>query len=360
MFSPSALVAHTEVIPSYGMSVNRPVVPLGQGFLLVRSRLRITHDGGHSLLSVQVPADTTRPGRVAAGSGNGVPITPVSTSPHVLSTTSAIEWAHGRSLSENDVGNGFPSTSRTDDSTGARSLQSHASGPGELPTIQDLGASDSSTSTSFLFNQIQNGHASTSSSKTSAEPEVAPPDPNIPATVAPLITYMRDKHRLGVSLVNYQTVRQDLAYGRPPYFNKPNIEAAVAAGVNCGLLTSFWKGDGVCLRLTPIGLSGPPHPSVIQGDKTKPSSAEPLSPMATTSLTPTESFAPIIRELQIRRTRGELQPRRTNVRKSLKTSVENSYGAKDQLFHAALDNAVRQGAVILGGEGKTAWLELPA
>ena len=41
------------------------VAPLGQGYLLVQSRLRVTRDGGHSILAVDDPKNTTRLGRVS-------------------------------------------------------------------------------------------------------------------------------------------------------------------------------------------------------------------------------------------------------------------------------------------------------
>ena len=41
------------------------VSPLGQGFLFVRSRARVTVDGGHSLLAIRDPATTTRLGPVS-------------------------------------------------------------------------------------------------------------------------------------------------------------------------------------------------------------------------------------------------------------------------------------------------------
>ena len=40
------------------------VSPIGQGYLLVQSRLRVTRDGGHSILAVSDPESTTRVGRV--------------------------------------------------------------------------------------------------------------------------------------------------------------------------------------------------------------------------------------------------------------------------------------------------------
>lgn len=56
--------------PGSSSSANAPlsitsVSPLGQGFLFVRSRSRVTVDGGHSLLAIRDPSTTTRLGPVS-------------------------------------------------------------------------------------------------------------------------------------------------------------------------------------------------------------------------------------------------------------------------------------------------------
>lgn len=45
------------------------VAPIGQGYLHVQSRLRVTTDGGHSILAVNDPEHTTRFGRVPRSDG---------------------------------------------------------------------------------------------------------------------------------------------------------------------------------------------------------------------------------------------------------------------------------------------------
>ncbi|EKM56159.1 uncharacterized protein PHACADRAFT_209647 [Phanerochaete carnosa HHB-10118-sp] len=49
------------------------VMPFGQGYLLVQSRLRVTRDGGHSILAVPDPASTTRVQRSAKAAEDTVP-----------------------------------------------------------------------------------------------------------------------------------------------------------------------------------------------------------------------------------------------------------------------------------------------
>ena len=70
IFSPNALSVRSvedncTSRPDHGSAGNRSIVPLGQGYLLVRSRLRITRDGGHSLLAVADAEHTTRLQRVS-------------------------------------------------------------------------------------------------------------------------------------------------------------------------------------------------------------------------------------------------------------------------------------------------------
>ncbi|KAI0344940.1 hypothetical protein BDW22DRAFT_1469295 [Trametopsis cervina] len=73
MFAPNALcVRDTDNWGEEDGSKSRShglVSNLGQGYLQVRSRLRLTRDGGHSLLAVADPEHTTRLDRVSARSG---------------------------------------------------------------------------------------------------------------------------------------------------------------------------------------------------------------------------------------------------------------------------------------------------
>ena len=73
IFSPNALSVQRVEDNSTSLSDdssagNRSVVPLGQGYFLVRSRLRITRDGGQSLLAVADAGYTTRLQRVSGRS----------------------------------------------------------------------------------------------------------------------------------------------------------------------------------------------------------------------------------------------------------------------------------------------------
>jgi hypothetical protein len=67
------------------------VSTLGQGYLVVRSRLRVTRDGGHSLLAVQDPHHSTRLGRVhGPESGNADVVTSPALQPTYSSAPSII------------------------------------------------------------------------------------------------------------------------------------------------------------------------------------------------------------------------------------------------------------------------------
>lgn len=70
MFAPSGLGIKSGISMSkssgnisstYFATSNALVTPFGQGYLLVRSRQRITFDGGHSLLAVPAEAKHARP-----------------------------------------------------------------------------------------------------------------------------------------------------------------------------------------------------------------------------------------------------------------------------------------------------------
>lgn len=49
----------------------REVAPIGQGYFQIQSRLRVTRDGGHSILAVPDPDSSTRLGRVRTQSTTG-------------------------------------------------------------------------------------------------------------------------------------------------------------------------------------------------------------------------------------------------------------------------------------------------
>lgn len=340
MFSPSGLVA--EHTTEGETSLSGRVVPLGQGFLVVHSRLRITRDGGHSLLAVRDPEITTRLSRGDASLSGADAHTSIP--------------ADGQAEFRSSQGLSSPN------STVPPAVQSGTVADSyTLPTLQSPRALDTANSTSA--SEVRGGLAHTDASAGDSNvhltsPPAVPPEPGtpspIPATLEPLITYLRAQHRAGVARVNYRIVRQELAAGRPPYVTRKAVRAAMKAGAECGVLTYSSQTDGIWLRLTDLGMSGAPHSAPTGGSA---SSAEPAVPTATN---PTTSFAPIVRELQNRRARGELQPTRKSVRKCLKNSAEQPYGTKVGPFNAALAKAVSQGAVILKGEGKASWLELPA
>lgn len=67
VFAPAGLGVRTNglgnVQPGSQASSNSIITQIGQGYLLARSRQRITLDGGHSLLAVQDPDSVTRIGR---------------------------------------------------------------------------------------------------------------------------------------------------------------------------------------------------------------------------------------------------------------------------------------------------------
>jgi hypothetical protein len=62
LFSPNGLAIRSN--DDDDEALHNLVTPIGQGYLVVRSRLRITRDGGHSLLAVQDPLHSSRLPRV--------------------------------------------------------------------------------------------------------------------------------------------------------------------------------------------------------------------------------------------------------------------------------------------------------
>lgn len=66
LFAPNGVGVRTEGTKSSKTKKKVPAI-LGQGYLHVQSRLRVTRDGGHSILAVPDPTTTTRLGRSSGG-----------------------------------------------------------------------------------------------------------------------------------------------------------------------------------------------------------------------------------------------------------------------------------------------------
>lgn len=100
LFAPNALCVRncsvaTSALDQVEIEAEQPqhtptsVGMLGQGYFVVRSRLRLTLDGGHSLLAVATPGMTTRLGRVSGRPTSEVELTIPETSPSPATTPSA-------------------------------------------------------------------------------------------------------------------------------------------------------------------------------------------------------------------------------------------------------------------------------
>lgn len=80
MFAPNGLGVRIPTRVAAGLSdgeeadestLTREVAPIGQGYFQIQSRLRVTRDGGHSILAVPDPDSSTRLGRVRTQSTTG-------------------------------------------------------------------------------------------------------------------------------------------------------------------------------------------------------------------------------------------------------------------------------------------------
>jgi hypothetical protein len=91
LFSPGGLALRAGLKTDSSALASRLVAPLGQGYLVVRSRLRVTHDGGHSILAMQAPYVNPRVARNDSDEGTGpvAPPTPDSAHDFIRETTPA-------------------------------------------------------------------------------------------------------------------------------------------------------------------------------------------------------------------------------------------------------------------------------
>ena len=158
MFAPNGLVVRGSPPPASasgqtetGVGPNRDassgrsppvpeVMPLGQGYLLVRSRLRVSRDGGHSILAVNDPSVTTRFGRVPLA-----PVTPDELGQSTSSSTSAISHTLVEDISSSETEfDTCDSRSELDDTESAADARSRLAGSPKPPVVDAFGASPDS------------------------------------------------------------------------------------------------------------------------------------------------------------------------------------------------------------------------
>lgn len=183
----------------------RRVAALGQGYLLVRSRLRITCDGGQSLLAVADDRTPTRLGPVIVdhSSAGTVP-----TATFVQST--------------------IPPTSGISQSTGQPTTAASSLAPESRAT-----SPASSTSSATIVEPISVGSSELHKPGPVAATQTTKQAPSVPAQFVALIAYLREQRRAGTTRVSWSVIGQRRRKNNALYSGKlaNAMEAARAAGL---------------------------------------------------------------------------------------------------------------------------------
>jgi hypothetical protein len=293
LFSPNGLC-----VKSSDENCQPRVSPLGQGYLTVRSRLRVTRDGGHSLLAVQDAQRTMRLGRVYTAASAATSYThPPPNADH------AQDNAGTQPLPPQASSTGVSSTSHGSAILDNSSLH----GDGKAPTVPLTGCSSNVTPSSL--------------------------DPP-PASAGSILKLISQAHSNGYPLVALSYLRAQLAGGqrRPVFESQAQLQIALDTAVLAGHLlvkTDVWRYS------LPLDspYRRPVHPHVEYRSDSDES-----------------EFAPLLRYL---RTHSPI------LRRSLREHFQNNepdapYGHKVNKVQSIIDRACKTGIVKLSGKGKEA------
>lgn len=202
---------------------------IGQGFLHVQSRLRITRDGGHSILAVPDPSGTTRLGRVSASAGKP---------PSGTGVASGIG---------NQPGHGGPGG--TPAPTGqAPTGASVPSGP-KHQDFDQMSVSDTSTASSADFQTEVPASVYSPPASSSTNPGAS-----TNAEFKPILAYLEWKRtEFQCGALSVKNVRKYFTNLKPnPYLGK-KIEDVIHRAEQRGLLTITLKKGKEWVRLSPSG-----------------------------------------------------------------------------------------------------------
>jgi hypothetical protein len=370
---------------------------LGQGYLIVRSRQRVTLDGGHSLLAVQDGHHDTRLGRVSAVVPPLASATEASSLPHVEHNVPIIETSGPRSAQGNIIEVTTAATSHTSamspslDMSGpeaqavrtfVQSLTAHSQAGvpwvawdtfrREMTAIQPRAAQPYRTK-KLLLAAVSRAHfrgvlqlrtekgqhwvalpgVPWTSDESASTPSASQPEPDVPRaslsepatariSLKPILRAIGDAHKLGYPLVGFTYVAHKAVMWWIKGVKNP-FEQAFAEAVSTGQVLiadvddDEMKGQWVYL----------PEGSVHRG---------PMRSQVRKIPTPGDpnEFDPLMAYLPP----GKQIFRRT-VDVYFKTEVPDTpYGQTGSQINKALKRAEAQGLIVSGGSGKKeAWVQ---
>jgi hypothetical protein len=333
--------------------------PLGRGYLVVRSRLRVTRDGGHSLLAIQDPHHATRLGRASGASAantdasrsdnaDAAPAGPSTDTSPAQGATSVVppERQVRQQVNTSNVSKGAPAPSPVMSNQDESILGGPSSDSSPMIINQatplrsnqsviaqrdaEGGDSDSSSSNETCASGAQvNAHASSG--------------PSLPSGGAssfhPILRFLDQTHRNGYPRVAYSYLASQLVGKASSAFNdKAELQASLDDGVRAGQIISVINDGNRFLSLPADSFD-----RALRSTNTQTVGVE------------EDEFARLLKYL-----RQQSPVKRRKLRKHFMAQVPDTpYGQTPNEVNSAIDRACKAGVVNSGGEGKTAWISLP-
>jgi hypothetical protein len=332
-------------------------IPLGRGYLVVRSRLRVTRDGGHSLLAVQDSHHATRLGRVAASNStlssaftDAAPAGPSSKTYATRGDISAVpredHASQVASLQANmpnvcgrvPLPSSFVPSSQSELTHGgyvnpALISQSAHPQPDQFVSSQrDAEEEDSDSDSDGEANVVPGQDGTRTGANSSLTPITTP------SSFYPIVGVLAQAHASGYSRVAYSYLTKQLVKKKSKGFKKKqDLQASLDGGIRAGQIISMISNGGRFLSLPLNSVYRLPQSAIVRavGDGEN----------------------EITRLLQYLRTQSPAK--RKQIRKHFKTKVPDApYGQTPNQINSAINRACEAGEVNFGGEGKKAWISL--
>ena len=292
------------------------VAPIGQGYLHVQSRLRVTRDGGHSILAVNNPASTTRLGRVA-GPGKE-PAAPYSAWSGVEASWSTDGRAGGTSAPAEPPAEAAappePHPPTWSNAEAASSFEGVQPNPVVSPAAQP--------------NPLPNSAVPQTAPAASAPSlSTSPPVFELVGELArfkPLMDYIRPRLSKPQYTLTVKNIRK--GFDSRPHVYGSGIDEVIAEAVQRGLLIQPVRDGNAIVGLVPgatyTSTSQPPAPNTATASSAAAAHPKPANTNAFALKGPNLRFVPLIRYLVEQRTAGFTKITVATIRRRFVQNVE--------------------------------------
>ncbi|EKM56169.1 uncharacterized protein PHACADRAFT_209653 [Phanerochaete carnosa HHB-10118-sp] len=326
------------------------VAPIGQGYFHVQSRLRVTRDGGHSILAVSDPESTTRLGRVPGGGKGKERAEPVSFPDWGSANASASVPTDGDRAGEAPAPAETPAeaaappglhrsmeaTTLASDSSPSDALADPVTLTPESPAVQPPDVPQQSEQTEAPMPTVSTPAPSVSD--TTASPSTSPPVFKLVGDLArftPLIDYVRQRLSNPQFVLTVKNIRRGFSDTQPLVYGN-DIDQVVDEAVQRGLLLRQAHNAQPAVALVPgaIYISVAPASLPAAPEASTFATATPPAQYGATKYALTghsARFAPLIRYMTQQRDSGFTEITVATIRRRFGESVEEIISDAKQL-----------------------------